>query len=84
MPVGAVDRERERTGLVVRLPDRSLRESAIHDTQSVLEGGWDRALAEGRSMSLDEALVYAAALVSGGGDAPAVARDTVGGSISPS
>ena len=80
--LGAVDNERERTGLVVRPPDRSLRKAAIHDTQSVLEGGWDRALAEGRSMSLDDALAYAAAQVGAVEYAPAVTPDTASGTDS--
>ena len=56
---GVVDQERERTGLVVRPPDEPLRGSAIHDTRSILGHDWDSAVAEGRIMTLDEAVVHA-------------------------
>jgi hypothetical protein len=79
--LGTVDHERERTGLVVRPPDRALRESAIRDTQSVLGHGWDSAVAEGRAMTLDEGLAYAATQADGSGDTPVathqIASETV-------
>ena len=82
--LGAVDHERERTGLVVRPPDRSLREAAIPDTQSILEHEWESALTEGRLMSLDDALFYTAAQVGAVEYAPAVTPDTASGTVSVS
>ena len=80
--LGAVDHERERAGLVARPPDRSLREAAVLDTQSILKHEWESALTEGRLMSLDDALFYAAAQVGAVEYAPAVTPDTASGTSS--
>ena len=66
---GAVDHERERTGLVVEPPDRPFRGSALHDTQSNLGHDWAGDLAEGRAMTLDEAYDYAT-MAASAGDGP--------------
>jgi hypothetical protein len=64
--LGAVDRERDDCGLVIYPPDKSLRESAIRDTRSILKHNWDSAVAEGRTMTLDEAVVCASNAASAG------------------
>lgn len=58
--LGSVDQERERTGLVIRPPDEPLRESAIHDTQSILGDTWGLVVNQGSTMTLGDAVEYAA------------------------
>jgi hypothetical protein len=82
--LGAVDRERERTGLVIQAPDLSLRESAIHDTKSNLGDRWANALAEGGTMTLDEAFVYASTETNASGDTLAATPHTTDETFSAS
>jgi predicted ATPase len=61
--LGAVDVERERTGLVGLPPDRLLREAADEQCRTLLRDDWGAATTEGREMSLDEAVDYAKGLL---------------------
>ena len=64
--LGAVDQERERTGLVIRPPDEPLRESAIHDAQSILGDTWGLVVNQGSTMTLGSAVEYAADQIDAG------------------
>ncbi|MDH3518053.1 MAG: hypothetical protein OEM66_03930, partial [Acidimicrobiia bacterium] len=62
--MGAVDAERETTGLVVPPPDRELRQAAVSHAQAILGEEWEREVKAGRSLSLDEAIGLARAEIS--------------------
>jgi hypothetical protein len=81
--LGAVDRERERTGLVIRPPDVPLRESALHDIQSILGPDWASSEAQGRTMTLNEAFDYAATESSVDEDALGTTPDAARSADSP-
>ena len=58
--LGAVDAATERAGRVRPLPDRSWCESAVHRLRSAMgHDAFENAYAEGRGLSLDEAVEYA-------------------------
>ena len=46
---GAVDREREQSGVIVQPPDAPLRASAIGHAQTAFEGDWEAAVAADRA-----------------------------------
>jgi predicted ATPase/DNA-binding SARP family transcriptional activator len=80
----AIDRERDNCGLVIPTPDQPLREQAVSATRSVLEHDWDSALAQGRTLALDEALVYAATEANVTAATPAATPHAASSTISPS
>jgi tetratricopeptide (TPR) repeat protein len=57
--LGAADRQREETGLVVSPPDRPILSEAVARAQTMLEDGWDATHSFGRTLTLDEALSLA-------------------------
>lgn len=57
--IGAVDHEREQSGLAIQPPDKPIRETAIHQAQSSLGEGWEAEVGQGRAMTLDEAVAHA-------------------------
>lgn len=56
---GAVDAERERTGLVIPPPDAPLREAAVLQARKLLADGWEAIVETGRRMTLQEAVKLA-------------------------
>jgi len=61
--IGAIDRQREETGLVIQPPGQHLREEAVQMTRAALGDRWEAAYRQGMEMSLDEAVEYARRLI---------------------
>ena len=57
--IGAVDHEREQSGLAIQPPDEPIREAAMHQARSSLGEGWKAEVTKGSAMTLDQALDYA-------------------------
>jgi predicted ATPase/class 3 adenylate cyclase len=57
--MGAVDRQREGTGLVIQPPDQALRTAAVDQVRTMLGDGWEAGYQQGHNMNLDEAVDYA-------------------------
>ena len=72
---GAVDGERERSGLVVQAPDVQLRETAMQYAQDAFDGDWGAVVEEGRAMTLDEAVELARSETSSDRELPPDIRD---------
>ena len=56
---GAIDHERDKSGLAVHPPDESLRDLWMRHAQSILIDDWDAAVERGRAMALEEAVEVA-------------------------
>ena len=56
---GAVDHERETSGLVIRPPDIPVREVAMRHAQSIYDDDWEAVVRQGRTMTLEQAFKYA-------------------------
>lgn len=57
---GAVDRERERTGLILQPLNEPIRTAALLDARAILGETWDETVAQGRAITLTEAFDLAA------------------------
>ncbi len=76
---GAVDRERETLDLVVRPPDKPLRATAMLLAQTQLGHEWNAAVMQGREMTLEAAIEFAAAEAIKGIGPAGVAQGATGG-----